>query len=328
MPPAGVPAAFPGNPNLNMTDSHTVGFIGLGAMGMGVASRLLAMGHRVTAHDIRPELREAWTRLGGRWAASPAEAALGAQALALMVVNSDQVESVLFGAQGSISALAPGAVVIVHSTVSPSYSRQLGERLARAGYPMLDAPVSGGVAAAGNGTLSVMASGSKEAFAASEAILAAISTKLHRVGDEPGLGSMVKAVNQLLAGAHIALAAEAMAFGAKAGLDTRVLFDVISSSAGNSWMFTNRVPHMLDGDFRPLSAVGIFVKDLGIVLDMARELRFPAPLTALAHQLFIMAAASGHAQEDDAAVVKVYETLTGAKVGRGADKQAWRGASV
>jgi len=308
-----------------MTDSRSIGFIGLGAMGMAIASRLLAKDHRVTAHDIRPELRDPWIRLGGRWAASPAEAALGAQALVLMVASSDQVESVLFDAKGSLSALAPGTVVIVHSTVSPSYSRQLGERLARAGFPMLDAPVSGGVVAAGNGTLSVMASGSKEAFAASEGVLAAISAKLHRIGDEPGLGSMVKTVNQLLAGAHIALAAEAMAFGAKAGVNTQVLFDVISSSAGNSWMFTNRVPHMLDDDYRPLSAVNIFVKDLGIVLDMARELRFPAPLAALAHQLFIMAAASGHAKEDDAAVVKVYESLTGARVARGPDDQAWRG---
>jgi len=308
-----------------MTESRSIGFIGLGAMGMGIASRLLAKGHRVTAHDIRPEVRDPWTRLGGRWAASPAEAALGAQALVLMVVSSDQVESVLFDAQGSLSALAPGTVVIVHSTVSPSYSRQLGERLARAGYPMLDAPVSGGVVAAENGKLSVMASGSKAAFAASEGILGAISAKVHRIGDEPGLGSLVKTVNQLLAGAHIALAAEAMAFGAKAGIDTQVLFDVISSSAGSSWMFTNRVPHMLDDDYRPLSAVNIFVKDLGIVLDTARELRFPAPLSALAHQLFIMAAASGHAQEDDAAVVKVYESLTGARVARGADNQAWRG---
>jgi putative dehydrogenase len=309
-----------------MTESRSIGFIGLGAMGMGIASRLLAKGHRVTAHDVRPEMRDPWVGLGGRWAPSPAEAADGAQALVLMVVNSEQVESVLFGAEGALSTLAPGTVVIVHSTVSPAYSRQLGGRLAGAGFPMLDAPVSGGVAAAANGTLSVMASGGGPAFAASEGILAAVAARIHRIGDEPGLGSAVKTVNQLLAGAHIALAAEAMAFGAKAGIDTQVLYDVISGSAGNSWMFTNRVPHMLDGDYRPLSAINIFVKDLGIVLEMASEMRFPAPLAALAHQLFITAAASGHAHEDDAAVVKVYEALSGASVARGANKQAWRGA--
>ncbi len=303
-----------------MNVSRSIGYIGLGAMGMGIASRLLAKGHRVTAHDVRPEPRETWTQQGGRWADSPAAAAQGADALMLMVVDSKQVHSVLFGPQGAIAALAPGTVVIVQSTVSPSFSEELGARLAKEGYPMLDAPVSGGVVGAKNGTLSAMVSGSDAAFAAAEPILGAISARIHRVGDRPGLGSAVKAVNQLLAGAHIALAAEAIAFGAKAGVSTQVLYDVISGSAGNSWMFTNRVPHMLDGDYRPLSAVNIFVKDLGIVLDMARELRFPAPLTALAHQLFLMAASLGHGQEDDAAVVKVYESLTGARVARETDK--------
>ena len=301
-----------------MNDSLTIGFIGLGAMGTGMASRLLAKGHRVMACDARPEPRDPWTRLGGLWADTPAGAADGAEALVVMVVNAGQVESVLFGPDGALSTLAGGSVVVVHSTVPAAYSRELGSRLAKAGHPMLDAPVSGGVVAARNGTLSVMASGGAEAFAAGGPILSAVAAKVFRVGDEPGMGSVVKTVNQLLAGAHIALAAEAVAFGAKAGVDTQVLYDVISNSAGNSWMFTNRVPHMLDGDYRPLSAVNIFVKDLGIVLDSAREMRFPAPMAALAHQLFMMAASSGHGLEDDSAVVKVYESLTGVRVARGA----------
>ncbi len=301
-----------------MNESPTIGFIGLGAMGMGIASRLLSRGHPVTAHDVRPEARDAWLGLGGRWAETPAEAARGARALILMVVNSEQVEEVLFGANGALEALDAGAPVIVHSTVSASFSRALGARLAAAGHPLLDAPVSGGVVAARNGTLSVMASGSGAAFDASDAILASTASKVFRLGSEPGMGSAVKTVNQLLAGAHIALAAEALAFGAKSGIDTQVLYDVISNSAGNSWMFTNRVPHMLAGDYRPLSAVSIFVKDLGIVLETASEMGFPAPLAALAHQLFITAAASGHAHEDDAAVVKVYEAMAGIRVARGA----------
>jgi 3-hydroxyisobutyrate dehydrogenase len=302
-----------------MNESRSIGFIGLGAMGMGIASRLHARGHRVTAHDVRPEAREGWIRQGGRWADTPAAAAQGADVVIIVVVDSTQVQSVLFGPQGAISALEPGKVVVVHSTVPPSYAKELGARLAKAGYPLLDAPVSGGVLGAKNGSLSAMVSGSEAAYAAAEPILGATCARIHRVGDQPGLGSAVKAVNQLLAGAHIALAAEAIAFGARAGVSTQVLYDVISSSAGNSWMFTNRVPHMLDGDYRPLSAVTIFVKDLAIVLDMARELRFPAPLAALAHQLFLMAASLGHAQEDDAAVVKVYESLTGVRVARPPD---------
>jgi 3-hydroxyisobutyrate dehydrogenase len=300
-----------------MKDKLRIGFVGLGAMGTGMASRLLSKGHRVSAHDARDKARAPWTARGGTWAATPAEAARGAAALVLMVVNAEQVDDVLFGVKGALTSLPAGSVVIVHSTVPASFNRELGARLAKTGHLMLDAPVSGGAAAARQGSLTVMASGAAEAFAAAEPFLGAVAAKVFRVGDQPGMASAVKTVNQLLAGIHIAAAAEAVAFGAKAGVDTRVLFDVISNCAGNSWMFSNRVPHMLDGDYRPLSAVNIFVKDLGIVLDSARELRFPAPLAGLAHQLFIMAASSGHGLEDDSAVVKVYEALAGVRVAAG-----------
>lgn len=284
-----------------------IGFIGLGAMGTGMASTLLAKGSRVVAHDAKPEVRASWEERGGTWASTPAEAARGASALVIMVVNAEQVESVLFGPDGAVAALPAGSVVIVTSTVPASFNESLAKRLAGTGHLMLDAPVSGGVAAAKTGSLSIMASGTPESFAASEGVLSALATNIFRVGDRPGMGSVVKTVNQLLAGAHIALAAEAVAFGAKAGVDTRMLYDVITHCAGNSWMFTNRVPHMLDNDYRPLSAVNIFVKDLGIVLDSAREMNFPTPMASLAHQLFVMAAASGNAQLDDSSVVKIYE---------------------
>jgi 3-hydroxyisobutyrate dehydrogenase len=178
--------------------------------------------------------------------------------------------------------------------------------------------VSGGVVGAEGGSLVVMASGSAAAFAAAERALAAMAKHVYRLGDAPGAGSTVKMVNQLLAGVHIAAAAEAIALGTRAGADPRVLFDVIGKSAGSSWMFVNRVPHMLEGDYEPLSALDIFVKDLGIVLDAARALRFPLPLAAAAHQLFLMGAAAGFGREDDSAVVKVYERLAGIDVPRAA----------
>ncbi len=179
---------------------------------------------------------------------------------------------------------------------------------------MLDAPVSGGVLKAAAGELSIMASGSPAAFAKAEAVLAALATRVYRLGDECGQGSTVKMVNQLLAGVHIAAAAEAMALGVRAGVDPQEFYEVISNSAGSSWMFQNRVPHMLAGDYTPLSAVDIFVKDLGIVLETGKELRFPLPLSATAHQLFLMAAAAGFGRQDDAAVVKVFEQLAGIQV--------------
>jgi L-threonate 2-dehydrogenase len=176
---------------------------------------------------------------------------------------------------------------------------------------MLDAPVSGGKAGAEAGTMTVMASGFAEAFDKAGPVLEAISGKVWRLGDAAGVGSTVKMVNQLLAGVHIATAAEALALGIRAGADPKALYDVICSSAGNSWMWQNRVPHILSGDDTPLSAVNIFVKDLGIVLDQARALNLPAPLAASAHQLFLGAAALGYGDKDDAFVIRVWEALTG-----------------
>jgi putative dehydrogenase len=207
--------------------------------------------------------------------------------------------------------------VMVSSTVPASFAVATAARLAASGHLMLDAPVSGGAAGAAKGTLTVMGSGPPVAFAKAERVLAAVAGKVYRLGDAAGIGSTVKTVNQLLAGIHIAAAAEAMALGVRAGADARTLYEVINNSAGASWMFGNRVPHMLAGDYTPLSAVDIFVKDLGLVLDTGRELRFPLPLAAAAHQLFLMAAAAGLGREDDAAVVKVYEKLAGISVGGG-----------
>jgi 3-hydroxyisobutyrate dehydrogenase-like beta-hydroxyacid dehydrogenase len=184
-------------------------------------------------------------------------------------------------------------------------------RVAEAGRLFLDAPVSGGAVGARGGSMTVMASGSPVAFERAAPALEAMASKVWRLGDEPGVGSTVKMVNQLLAGVHIAVAAEAMALGIRAGADPRTLFEVISSSAGSSWMWQNRVPHILEADDTPLSSVNIFVKDLGIVLDQARALTFPLPMASAAHQLFLAAAAGGHGGRDDAFVIRVWEALAG-----------------
>ena len=297
-----------------MPKPNKVGFVGLGAMGIGMATQLLKKGFKVAAVEVREEVKDRWISAGGEWCESPSAAAIDADVFVAMVVNAEQIESVLFGGKGALKKLRPNSVIIVTSTVSPSFSRELGKRLGDSGHLFIDAPVSGGVVGAESGGLSIMASGSDEAFETGEPVLQAMATRIYRIGTEPGLGSVVKTVNQLLAGSHIALAAEAMAFGTRAGVDPNVLFEVISNSAGSSWMFNNRVPHMLAGDYTPLSAVNIFVKDLGIVLDLAHELRFPLPMAALAHQLFLAAAASGHGNQDDASIVKLYENLTGVSV--------------
>jgi 3-hydroxyisobutyrate dehydrogenase len=283
-------------------------------MGMGMACSLAAAGIKVKGYDIKPEVVEAFAAAGGEGVSSVAEAAEGADILVEVVVNARQVEEVLFGADPAVEALPKGSLVMICSTVKPEFTRQIASRLYALDLEMLDAPISGGAARAAQGQLTIMASGRPAAFQRAEPVLEAVAEHVYRLGDECGLGSTVKMVNQLLAGVHIAAAAEAIAFGVKAGVDPEKLYQVISNSAGSSWMFQNRVPHMLAGDFTPLSAVEIFVKDLGIVLETGKEERFPLPLAAAAHQMFLMAAAAGYGREDDSAVVKVFEKLANISV--------------
>jgi putative dehydrogenase len=283
-----------------------VGVIGLGSMGMAVARSLLRAGLPVCGFDVRPEAQAQLGGFGGVAAASPAEVGSRSRAVVILVVNAAQTEDVIFGAAGLVESMEPGSVIVTSSTVPPAFAADLGRRIEQAGLLNIDAPVSGGVKKAAEGQLTVMASGPAAAFARCAPLFDAIAAKLYRLGEKPGQGSTVKMINQLLAGVHIAAAAEAMALGIKAGADPQVLFDVISNSAGSSWMFQNRVPHILAGDYTPLSAVNIFVKDLGLVLDSARNLSFPLPLTATAHQIFLAAAAAGLGGEDDSAVIKTY----------------------
>ena len=212
-------------------------------------------------------------------------------------------------------AVEAGAELVVLSVIEPARLRLPGGKVLRR-VDQERARIETGVQLL---TSRAVAAGAHAAFLVwegdpAESILAATSAKVFRLGDAAGIGSLVKTVNQLLAGVHIAAAAEAMALAAKAGADTRAVYEVISASAGNSWMFGNRVPHMLDDDYSPLSAVEIFVKDLGLVLDTGHELRLPLPIAAAAHQLFIAAAGAGWGRLDDAAVVKVYEQAGDFKV--------------
>ena len=279
-----------------------------------MAKNLLKHGHKVIGVDPSAAARDAFSKAGGAPESTPSAASKLADVVVVAVVNAQQVETVLYGDNGAVAALRAGGVVMQCATVPPAYAKALGERLAASGHVLLDAPMSGGRARAESGELTYMTSGNESAYAGAESILAATSAKVFRLGEAPGIGSLVKTVNQLLAGVHIAAAAEAMALAAKAGADTRAVYEVISASAGNSWMFGNRVPHMLDDDYSPLSAVEIFVKDLGLVLNTGHEHRLPLPLAAAAHQLFLAAAGAGWGKLDDAAVVKVYEQAGDFKV--------------
>ena len=281
-----------------------VGVIGLGAMGMGVAMSLVREGFEVHACDVRPEAVQKVVDAGGFRAESPAAMAKAVDVLITVVVTADQTETVLFGENGAAAHMKPGSVVIASATVSPDFARSLGKRLESFGVLMIDGPISGGAAKAMAGEMTVMTSGVPAAYARCEPVLQAIAGKIYRLGDEVGPGSVVKMVNQLLAGVHIAAAGEAMALAIRAGANPDQVYEVITNSAGNSWMFQNRVPHILAGDYTPLSAVNIFIKDLSIVLDFAKKNVFPLPLSATALQMYLQASAAGHGLEDDSAVIK------------------------
>ena len=288
----------------------TVGLIGLGAMGSGMAQSLRRAGHTVHVYDVRREAAEAFAREGGVACASLAELGAACDVVVSVVVNAAQTEAVLFGdgdsSAGCAAHMKPGSVFVMCSTVDPNWSIALEARLEGLGLRYLDAPISGGAAKAASGQMTMMTAGRPEAYARAEPVLNAMAGKVYKLGAQAGAGSQVKIINQLLAGVHIAAAAEAMALGLRAGVDPEALYEVITHSAGNSWMFENRMAHVLAGDYTPLSAVDIFVKDLGLVLDMARASKFPLPLSSTAHQMFMQASSAGFAKEDDSAVIKIF----------------------
>lgn len=286
--------------------TNTVGLVGLGAMGRGMAGSLRRKGYTLRVCDAREGVAQEFAREGGVACATPAEAATGCAVLVSVVVNAAQTEEVLFGEHGAAASMAPGSVFVMCSTVDPAWSARTEGRLAERGLLYLDAPISGGAARAASGEITVMAAGTPAAFERAGPVLDAMAAKVYRLGDQAGAGSKVKVINQLLAGVHIAAAAEAMALGLREGVDPAALYEVITHSAGNSWMFENRMPHVLAADYTPLSAVDIFVKDLGLVLDLARASKFPLPLSSTAHQMFMQASSAGHGKEDDSAVIKIF----------------------
>jgi 3-hydroxyisobutyrate dehydrogenase len=300
---------------MTSTPDHTqprVGLIGLGAMGAGMAASLRRAGFAPHVFDIRPGVAQAFAQDGGTACASVAELAAACDVVVSVVVNAQQTEQVLFGANaaggdaGAASAMKPGSVFVMCSTVDPNISIAFEQRLQALGLLYLDAPISGGAAKAASGQMTMMTAGTPAAYARCGGALDAMAAKVYRLGDRAGAGSKVKIINQLLAGVHIAAAAEAMALGLREGVDAAALYEVITHSAGNSWMFENRMAHVLAADYTPLSAVDIFVKDLGLVLDTARATKFPLPLASTAHQMFMQASSAGFGREDDSAVIKIF----------------------
>jgi putative dehydrogenase len=291
-----------------------IGFIGLGSMGAGMTRQLLAAGFVVVAYDVEPGAVEQAERDGASGAATPSEAAQGAELLSVCVFNAAQARDALFGENGAVSNLSEGASVLMHTTLAPNEAVELEARLALTGHFLVDAPVTGGKVGADTGALTIIASGCDAAFDAAGPAFEAMGKRTYRIGSTVGAASTVKMVNQLLVGVHTVAAAEAITLAVKAGADPKQVYEVITHGGGNSVSFKTRVPFILEEDYSPRGAVEIFTKDLGIVADAANALGVEIPLTQAALAQYDAAVAAGHARLDDAAVVKVYESRSGVNI--------------
>ncbi|WP_297364453.1 NAD(P)-dependent oxidoreductase [Thauera sp.] len=293
---------------------NTIAFAGLGAMGLPMAKNLLAAGHRVRGIDLNPTALAALAAAGAEpaadAAADAAAAARGAEVLILMVVNAAQAEQVLF-ADGALQALDEGAIVCLMATCPPAAVERIAERVVAAGRRFVDAPVSGGTAGATAGTLTIMAACERATYEEMQPVFRAVGERIFHVGERAGQGATVKTVNQLLCGVHIAVVAEAFALAAKVGVDLEVLLEIMGGSAASSWMLKDRGPRMLQAEPEVSSAVDIFVKDLGIVLEAGRDAKAALPIAAVAHQLFLAAAGRGDGRADDSQVIRSYHVLNG-----------------
>ncbi len=277
-----------------------------------MARHLVVAQFDVRGYDIRPESRAALAAAGGGPAETVAQACNGAGAMLLMVVNAAQAEEVLF-AQGGLDALAPEAIVVLMATCPPQAVTDIAARVIASGRRFVDAPVSGGVVGAEAATLTIMAAAPDDTLAAIRPVLEKMGDRLFHVGTDPGQGATVKAVNQLLCGVHIAATAEALSLAEQVGVDLAVVLDILSESSASSWMLRDRGPRMLEDEPRVTSAVDIFVKDLGIVLEAGRGVKAALPLAGLAHQLFVSTSGRGEGALDDSQVVRAYRALNGSR---------------
>jgi 3-hydroxyisobutyrate dehydrogenase/2-hydroxy-3-oxopropionate reductase len=289
----------------------TVYVIGLGSMGLGMALSLVRAGHDVYGLDLNAGQVAKLADAGGH---ALTQTSPKADTLVCVVLNAAQTDSALFGPDGWAGHVKQGGTILSCATVAPDFAKAMEAQAQARGLHYLDAPISGGSVRAAEGALSVMASGTPAAFDGAAAVLDAMAQTVHRLGDHAGPGSAMKAVNQLLAGVHIAAMGEALGFATSQGLDLARVLDVIKVSAGTSWMFENRAPHVIDADYTPRSSINIWPKDLGIVTDIATGAGLPLPLTEAALAQYRAAAEAGLGLEDDAAITKLVASRAGLKL--------------
>ncbi|GCE06773.1 NAD(P)-dependent oxidoreductase [Dictyobacter aurantiacus] len=288
-----------------------IGFIGVGVMGQPMARNLLQAGYACTVYDVNPAPVAALVAEGARSAEDVRTVAAASDILITMVVDDAQFSAILFEPGQAAQALCEGAIVMGMSTMSVSMVQSAAARLGERGISYVDAPVSGGEVGAINGALSIMVGGPSEVVERCQPVLQTLGSNVYHVGQKAGDGQAVKMINQLMVCVHNAIAAEALVFGERAGLDRAMLYEIITKSAGNSWIFSDRGQRMVSEQFTPpKSALKILVKDLGFVMETANDMGHPLLLGGVAHQLYKMAHAKGWDNLDDSILVRLMEEIT------------------
>lgn len=281
----------------------TAGVVGVGAMGLGVARSLCRAGIATVVHDVRAEAEHAAAAFGALAVPSAAAVATRAAVVIVLVVDAPQVEDVVFGPEGIATAMPPGGIVMLSSTVDPDFVVGVGERLAARRIALVDAPVSGGPRRAHDGALTVMAGGARASLDECAPVLRAIASRVFEVGGI-GDGARMKLCNNLLAAVHLAAAAEALALAARAGLDPRLASAVIDASSGASWIVGERMPRALTGDLvPPRAAARVLAKDVTLAAAFARRCGVTTPITDDAQRAFEAVVAAGHGEDDDAVLL-------------------------
>jgi 3-hydroxyisobutyrate dehydrogenase len=287
-----------------------VAFIGLGTMGASMALNILNAGHELTVHNRTREKEAEVAIAGADRAASPKEAATGAEVIIICVSDTPDVEMVILGANGVIHGARPGAVVIDMSTISPTVTRRIAEVLGNKGIRMIDAPVSGGSEGAKKGTLSIMIGGELDDVKRVEPVLQAMGKTITHLGPI-GAGQLTKAINQIIVAGTYWSVAEGMTFGVKAGLDMEKVVQAVGGGAAGSWGLTSRSANMIKNEYPLGFRVKLHQKDLNIALEVARELGVTLPVTAYVQQVENGLIARGYGDEDVSAMARSIREQSG-----------------
>jgi 3-hydroxyisobutyrate dehydrogenase-like beta-hydroxyacid dehydrogenase len=291
-----------------------VGIVGLGDMGMAMASNVVAAGFELTGFDLRAERLDILSEMGARPADSPQAVGASSDAVFVMVLNGDQAREVVAGENGLLAGMATGATVIMSATIHPGEAREIGALVQAAGMSMIDTPVSGGRSGAESGTLTMMASTPPDVLEANMPVLKAVGEQIFHVGEEPGEGQTVKAALQAFIGASFAGIFEALVLGAKAGVSGQTLYDVFSASGVGGPLFRNCAKLIMDREFKGTgSHIGTMYKDLSISMQLGKDTGVPMFTTAAVFELF-RAGMSKFPDEDNWSIVKLLEDIAGAKV--------------